>query len=190
MYLYWNLLVRNMELEKSQIPKSKGCVTQAAKQLELPPNQNGYFICSFSHFFFLDSSFDCCVLLSSLADDMIAIVLAYAAFRVSIPSASKTRRGEGRKERCGCECGVRRFINSSFAMGNFFEWVISGFWLHTADFPATAYSQFAAIFHRTDGYLLANGKRRSRGRMPLLLSGSFLVFFCVTFADFAWEIFY
>ena len=62
-------------------------------------------------------------------------------------------------------------------MGNFFEWVISGFWLHTADFPATAYSQFAAIFHRTDGYLLANGKRRSRGRMPLLLSGSFLVFF-------------
>jgi hypothetical protein len=29
-------------LERMDSPRSKGCVTQAAKQLALPPNQNGY----------------------------------------------------------------------------------------------------------------------------------------------------
>jgi hypothetical protein len=88
-----------MELEKSQIPKSKGCVTHAAKQLALPPNQNGYLICSFSNFFFLGSSFDCWILPWSLADDMIAIALVCAAFRVSKPQTSKenkSREGEKR----------------------------------------------------------------------------------------------
>ena len=35
---------------EEQIPRSNGCVTHAAKQLALPPNQNGYLTFSRSYF--------------------------------------------------------------------------------------------------------------------------------------------
>jgi len=47
-------------------PRSKGCVTHAAKQLALPPNQKGYLMGGASIFFFTDDIFPSALLLASL----------------------------------------------------------------------------------------------------------------------------
>jgi hypothetical protein len=44
---------------REDLPKSKGCVTHAAIQLALPPNQNGYLTCAFSQAFLRESAPSC-----------------------------------------------------------------------------------------------------------------------------------
>ena len=100
------------------VPRSRGCVTQAAKQLALPPNQNGYLTCSLSHFFFRESS-----LLASfdnLSAGIVSIDLLWS-FRVTVQR--RYEAGWGCKRRVGEEWGsaVSRVDPALKTKGKFHE---------------------------------------------------------------------